>query len=194
VKTEAEEIIVPKVKIIAFEGNEPPASEQYQNAIAALYGIGYTLKMGLKYSKLPQPEGYFDYKVGGLETLWWSRSGEIEIQNAKTLQWKAFLMVPSYVTGELIKLAKKQANQKKPNIPYDSVTFETLEEGHALQILHIGPYDQEKSSIDKLKNYCTENNFKFTGHHHEIYISDPRRAAPEKLKTVIRYPVKKNRN
>jgi hypothetical protein len=83
VKTRAEEIVIPPIQAIAVQGNQPPAAKPYQEAIAALYGIGYTLKMGLKFGKLPKPTTYFDYKVGALETFWWATRGAIDI-NAKT--------------------------------------------------------------------------------------------------------------
>ena len=189
VKQKVEAIDVPEVQIIAVDGNEPPASTQYQDAISALYGVGYTLKMGLKYKKLLQPNGYFDYKVGGLETLWWSTQGEINISDAKTLRWKAFLMVPAFVDRTLFKQAAEQAKAKKPDIPYESVQLTTLHEGHSVQMLHVGPYEQEEPTINQLKVYIKDHNLQVNGHHHEIYISDPRHTKPEKLKTVIRYPV-----
>ncbi|OGY24891.1 MAG: hypothetical protein A2134_02480 [Candidatus Woykebacteria bacterium RBG_16_39_9b] len=189
VKQKVEEIDVPKVQIIAVDGNEPPASTQYQDAISALYGVGYTLKMGLKFKKLPQPNGYFDYKVGGLETLWWGTQGEINISDAKTLRWKAFLMAPAFIDRTLFRQAVEQAKAKKPDIPYDSVRLTTLHEGHSVQMLHIGSYEQEEPTIKQLLEYIKDHNLQVNGHHHEIYISDPRRTKPEKLKTVIRYPV-----
>ncbi|OGC44743.1 hypothetical protein A2V54_01030 [candidate division WWE3 bacterium RBG_19FT_COMBO_53_11] len=192
VKQKVEEIIVPPVKIIAVEGNEPPASKQYQTAIACLYGIGYTLKMSLKYGKLPKPNDYFDYSVGGLETLWWSKEGTpFEIANPKTLQWKAYLMVPAFVDQDLFAEAVAMAKKKKPEIPYENVKLEELDEGHSVQILHVGPYDQERPTIELLNGYIKENSLEMAGKHHEIYISDPRRTKPEKLKTIIRFLVRK---
>lgn len=192
VKQVEEEIEIPPVKIIAVSGNEPPASKQYQTAIACLYGIDYTLKMGLKFGKLPKPKGYFDYKVGGLETLWWSKKGtEIEISNPETLRWKAYLMVPQFVDQKLFTQATAMAKEKKPEIPYENASFEEIDEGRSIQMLNIGPYDKEMPTIEALHKYAKGHGFKISGKHHEIYISDPRRTKPEKLKTVIRYPVRK---
>lgn len=184
------EMTLPPVKVIAVSGNEPPASKQYADAIAVLYGIAYTLKMGLKFKKLPRPAGYFDYRVGALETLWWSTEGPILICDPKTLRWTAYLMVPRFVTPALFRMAREQARAKNPDVPYDLAALETVREGRAAQVLHIGPYDQETPTIARLHAYIAEHGLKATGKHHEIYLSDPRRTAPAKLKTVIRQGVK----
>lgn len=189
-KTEPTEIKVPEVQIMAVEGNEPPASQQFQAAIAALYGIGYTLKMGLKFSKLPRPAGYFDYKVGALEALWWSTTGEVDINDPKTLRWQAFLMLPPFVTQALFDQAVLQAKAKKPEVPYNLAKLIDFNEGRAVQMLHIGPYNQEEPTIKRLLDYVKDHQLKVSGHHHEIYLSDPRRTKPDKLKTVLRYAVK----
>jgi hypothetical protein len=185
------ELLVPRIKVIAVEGNEPPGSEQFQAGIAALYGVAYTLKMGLKFQKLPRPEGYFDYKVGALEALWWSEPGTtFEINNPKTLRWKIYLMVPDFISEELVALAADQAREKHPETDYSRAKLETLEEGASVQALNLGPYDKEEQTIEKLHAYIREHGLTEVGPHHEIYVSDPNRTAPEKLKTVIRYPVK----
>jgi hypothetical protein len=189
VKPRAQEIEIPPVRALCVSGNETPASRQYQQAIAVLYGIGYSLKMGLKYGKLARPAGYFDYKVGALETLWWSTAGELDIANPATLRWQAYLMVPAFVTGALIAAARDLAKAKHPDLPYESATLQTLEEGRSVQMLHVGPYDQERPTIAVLERYVADHGLAVTGRHHEIYISDPRRTRPEKLKTVIRLAV-----
>lgn len=190
VKSQVEEIEVPPLPVIAVTGNEPPGSQQYQDAIAVLYGIGYTLKMGLKFGKLPRPAGYFDYKVGALETFWWSVRGEVEITNPATLRWQAYLMVPSFVTRKLFDETRKQAGAKRPATPYDIAKLVTVNEGRAVQVLHTGPYDQERPTIERLHAYAADHGLALSGKHHEIYISDPRRTPPAKLKTVIRQAVK----
>ncbi len=189
VRRHVEEISIPPVQAICVTGNEPPGTKQYQDAVASLYGIGYSLKMGLKFEKLPRPAGYFDYKVGALETLWWSVSGEFDISNAATLRWQAYLMVPGFMTTKLFEEARKQAAAKHPEIPYHVVTLTTVEEGRAVQMLHVGRYDREKPPIDALHAYVAANGLVVTGKHHEIYMSDPRRTKPDKLKTVIRLGV-----
>jgi hypothetical protein len=194
VKRRPAELVVPPVKAIAVTGSEPPAGAQYQNAISALYGVGYSLKMGLKFRKLPRPAGYFDYRVGALETFWWSTGDVFEIDNAKTLRWQAYLMVPAYVTKRLVDGARTMAKAKHPDVPYDAVTLTTIREGRAVQILHVGPYNQPEQAIGALLAYAAEHGLSVTGKHHEIYISDPRRTKPEKLKTVIRVGVTPTRH
>jgi hypothetical protein len=190
VKPRVEEIELPPVQVLAVTGNEPPAGQQYQGAIAALYGIGYTLKMGLKFGKLSQPSGYFDYKVGALETLWWSAGDRFEIGNPDTLRWQAYLMVPRFVSEALVETARQQAEAKKAEVDYRAVRLDSVAEGHAVQMLNVGPYDQEQPTIDALHEYAVQHGLVVAGKHHEIYISDPRRIHPAKLKTVIRLPVR----
>jgi hypothetical protein len=184
-----EEIEIPPVQVIAVTGNQPPASKQYQDAIAVLYGIAYTLEMGLELGKLRAPAGYFDYKVGALETLWWSEGGQLSISNPKTLRWKAYLMVPPFVTKRVFEEARAMAKARQPELPFDLATLATIDERRAVQMLHVGPYENERPTIDRLNAYVEEHGLEVTGRHHEIYLGDPRRTAPEKLRTVIRLPV-----
>jgi hypothetical protein len=185
-----DDVVIPPVPVIAVEGREPPAASPYQEAIAALYGIGYGLKMGLKFGKLPKPRGYFDYKVGALETLWWSTGPTFDITNSATLRWLAYLMVPGFVTARLVEAARDQAAAKHPDAPYDRVRLETVKEARSVQMLHVGPYDEERPTIDALHAYMAEHDLMVAGRHHEIYLSDPRRTRPARLKTVIRIPVR----
>jgi hypothetical protein len=190
VKQEVEEIEIPPVQVICVTGNQPPASKQFQDAMAVLYGIGYSLKMGLKFGKLSKPDRYFDYKVGALEALWWSVGKELDVTNPKTLRWQAYLMVPSFVTRKLADQAATLAKGKHPEIPYETVALATVNEGWSVQMLHVGRYDMEQPTVEKLHSYAADHGLSITGKHHEIYISDPRRTKPEKLKTVIRFAVK----
>ncbi len=189
-KREVAEIEIPPVHVICVTGNQPPATKQFQDAIAVLYGIGYSLKMGLKFGKLSKPAGYFDYKVGALETFWWSVGRELEITNPKTLRWQAYLMVPAFVTENLADEARNMAKVKHPEIPYEAATLTSVDEGRSVQMLHVGRYDMEQPTVNKLHAYAADHGLSITGKHHEIYISDPRRTQPEKLKTVIRYAAK----
>jgi hypothetical protein len=190
-KREVEEIDLPAVKVIAVTGNEPPASEQYQQAIAVLYGIAYTLKMGLKFGALSRPKRYFDFKVGALATFWWSTDDVFRIDDAKTLRWLAYLMVPAFVTQPLVEEARRQATPKHPEFPYERASLTTVTEGRAAQVLHVGPYDKEQPTIERLHRYISDRGLAVAGKHHEIYISDPRRTKPEKIKTVIRVAVRR---
>lgn len=189
-KPRVEELEIPPVLAISVTGNQPPASRQYQYAIAVLYGLGYGLKMGLKFGALPKPAGYFDYKVGALETLWWSTGAKLEIANPKTLRWQAYLMVPAFVTRKLFDEARRLAAAKHPEVPYDAAMLTRIREGRSVQMLHIGPYDKEQPTIDALHAYAEDHRLMVRGKHHEIYISDPRRTRPARLKTVIRFGVR----
>jgi hypothetical protein len=193
VKPRVEEIVMPGVQVIAVTGREPPASKPYQEAIAVLYGIGYSVKMGLRFGKLPKPERYFDYRVGALGTFWWSTGKTFEIANAQTVRWQAYLMVPAFVTRGLVEKATGIARAKHPDVPYDRASLQRIDEGRAVQMLHVGPYDREQPTIDRLHQYVADHGLSIAGKHHEIYISDPRRTSPEKLKTVIRIAVRASR-
>jgi len=190
VKARPVEIDLPPVRVIAVTGSQPPACPPYQEAIAALYGVGYGLKMGMKFEKLPRPKGWFDYRVGALETLWWPTHGELRIDDAKTLRWQAYLMVPGFVNAALLEEARSQAKAKNAEVPYERVSLDTLAEGKAVQLLHVGPYSAEEPTIARLLEDIRGRGFTVAGKHHEIYVSDPRRTSPEKLKTIIRLPVK----
>jgi len=190
VKRNVEEIELPPVQVISVSGNEPPASKQYQEAIAVLYGTAYGLKMGLKFEKLRKPKVYFDYKVGALESFWWSVDGTLDINNPATLRWQAYLMVPHFVSKKLVDEARQSAKSKHPEIPYENASLEIVDEGRSVQILHVGPYDKEQPTIDKLHRYLADHDLAVAGKHHEIYLSDPRPMKPEKLETVIRFAVR----
>jgi hypothetical protein len=189
VRRTPEDIVLPPVQIIAIGGNEPPGSRQYQDAIGVLYGIGYGLKMGLRFGKLSPPKGYFDYRVGALESFWWSTRSKLEMDNPRTLRWQAFLMAPHFISKALFEQARRQASAKHPELPHDRASLDVLDEGRAVQILHVGPYDAEEPTIEALRRYVDEQRLRMTGRHHEIYLSDPRRTRAAKLKTVIRYAV-----
>jgi hypothetical protein len=146
--------------------------------------------MGFKYRKLPRPAGWFDYRVGPLGTFWWSTGDVLNISDAATLRWKAYLILPPFITKRSVDQARAQATAKHAEIPYANAAIETLREGRSVQILHVGPYDKEQPTIDLLHEYMRLHSLVMNGHHHEIYISDPRRTKPDRLKTVIRFAVK----
>jgi len=189
-KPRVEEIVIPPVRVISVTGRQPPAAKQYQDAIAVLYGIGYSLKMGLKFGTLSKPTEYFDYNVGALETFWWSAGKKFDIANPKTLRWQACLMVPAFVTKTLLTEARTLAQTKHPEIPYAAAALTSIDEGRSVQMLHVGRYDMEQPTIDELHAYLAAHGLAVSGKHHEIYISDPRRTRPEKLRTVIRLAVR----
>lgn len=184
-------IQVPKIKYFMVDGQGAPEGASYQEAISLLYSMAFTIKM----SKMSgsQPEGYFDYVVPPLEGLWnCSEKGYDPDRNR--WEWTSLLRQPEFVTEEVFRQAAGQAAKKKPELDYARVRLETYDEGLCVQMLHIGPYSREQETIDTLVAFLENEGFLYDHgrRHHEIYLSDPRRCAPDKLRTVLRLPVKKD--
>lgn len=181
---------LPSVKVISVQGNAPPGSDQFQLAVKALYSLAYQMRMSLKLQTLVSPTRYFDYKVGALEATWWSTTGALDTNDPQTLRWKLFLMVPDFVESDILDAVKQSAARKHPETDTSSISLETLDDEDAVQMLHIGPYSEEQRTIDALAAYAEARNLEMCGPHHEIYISDPNRTRPERLRTVIRHAVR----
>lgn len=176
---------VPEMNFLMIDGaGDPNTSQEYQNAIESLYAVSYTLKFMVKKEKA------VDYVVMPLEGLWWTEPmSQFTMENKDMWQWTVMIMQPEYVTEELFNRAVEQVQIKK-NLPsLSKIKFKSLYEGLSTQLMYIGPYSAEGPTIEKLHNFIEENGYELRGKHHEIYLSDPRRSAPEKLKTVIRQPV-----
>jgi len=168
-------------------GSEPAKSQDFQDALQALYGISYGLKFKSKLSE----QNPIDYTVMALEGLWWFEGGHFDFNWDRTVYFTAMMMQPDHITSEMFQEALGELEQKKPSPALGKLRFETFEEGLCMQIMHIGPYADEPATIEKMMAFAGENGCEISGKHHEIYIGDPRRAKPEKLKTVLRYPVRK---
>lgn len=185
------QIQVPPIAFLAVAGQGAPESAAYQNAISILYAVAFTIKMS-KMAGHP-PQGYFEYVVPPLEGLW---DGDVPGPEADRSGWRwtSLLRQPSFVTPALVEWACTQAARKKPQLNFSLLRFETYEEGHCVQAMHTGPYSTEPETLEKMRQFCKQNNLAEdlgpSRLHHEIYISDPRRTAPEKLKTVLRHPVR----
>jgi hypothetical protein len=178
---------VPELKFLMLDGSGYPSDEstQFQQAIETLYGMAYTLKFMLK-SEGQKP----DFTVMPLEGLWWMKGGKkFDQANKDEWLWTLMIAVPDFVEAADVKRAMKMLEQKKNPPALSKVEFRSVAEGQAVQIMHIGPYSQEGPTIEKLHAFARENGLKLRGKHHEIYMGDPRRTAPEKLKTVVRQPV-----
>lgn len=176
---------VPEMNFLMIDGaGDPNTSQDYKDAIESLYAVSYTLKFMVKKEKA------VDYVVMPLEGLWWTEPmSQFTMENKDMWQWTAMIMQPEYVTEELFNRAVEQVQIKK-NLPsLSKIKFKSLYEGLSTQLMYIGPYSAEGPTIEKLHNFIEENGYELRGKHHEIYLSDPRRSAPEKLKTVIRQPV-----
>ena len=186
---------VPAMNFVAVRGQGDPNQEDgaYKEAMGLLYGIAFTIKM----SKMGdhQIEGYFDYVVPPLEGLWWGKDGEtIDYTHKEDFQWVSMIRLPDFVTKAHFDWAVEEAARKK-KADFSKAEFFTYGEGLCVQCMHLGPYDDEPATLQKMEEFALKNGYMpaLTGtrRHHEIYLSDARRTAPEKLKTVIRVPVKK---
>lgn len=187
-------IMVPRIRFIMVDGEGyPGGNPEYQKAIQVLMSLSYGIKM------MPRrgytPEGYFDFVVPPLEGLWWIPAGEVfSFQDKSNWLWTMMVRQPEFVDQELFELAVKETGKKK--IPgLQKARLEDFEEGLSLQMMHVGPFSTEPESLAVLEHYMAENGYQDTfyrgGKHHEIYLSDPRKSAPDKLKTVLRQPVEK---
>ena len=190
-------IDVPEMIFIMVDGKgNPNTSESYKSAIEILYGLSYSIKM----SKMSgaKPKGYFEYVVPPLEGLWWGESGYFDgtaITDKDKLCWTSMIRHPEFVIQEVFEDAKKVLSKKKPELDLSRAHLVSFTEGLCAQIMHIGSYDDEPSTIKVLDRFITEfgykNDISENRKHHEIYLGDPRKTAPEKLKTVIRHPIAK---
>jgi len=177
---------VPKFKYLAIDGEgDPNTSKEYKDSIEALMSMSYTTKFIMK------KEHGKDYVVMPLEGLWWADDiTKFSVNDKSTWKWKSLIMQPDFVKEEYITQAKEELAKKKDLPSLDKVEFIELSEGLSAQLLHIGPYAEEGPTVEKLHNAIEENSYSFNGLHHEIYLSDVRRAKPEKLRTIIRQPIK----
>ena len=186
---------VPPMNYIAIRGKGNPNAEgsEYQQTIGLLYGIAFTIKMSKKGSH--QIDGYFDYVVPPLEGLWWQENIKgIDYSRKEDFQFISMIRLPDFVTKIDFDWAKEEAARKKKE-DFSKVEFLTYDEGLCVQCMHIGVYDDEPLTVEMMHDYMTVEGYELDitdkRLHHEIYLSDARRAAPEKLKTVIRHPVKR---
>jgi hypothetical protein len=182
-------IDVPKMQYLMIDGHgDPNTGQDFQDAILALYPVAYKLKFA---SKLDLGK---DYVVMPLEGLWWAEDMSTFTTARDKSQWDFTLMImqPDWITDDMFKAALAKVAEKDVPKSLDKIRFETLEEGMAVQTLHIGSFDGEAAVLEKLHHkFVPENNLKLTGKHHEIYLSDFRKVAPEKLRTILRQPVAK---
>jgi hypothetical protein len=177
---------VPELQFLMVDGaGDPNTSQEYQDAIQALYSLSYTLKFMIKKAGTGS-----DFVVMPLESLWWSGpEGELDVSDKNAWQWTAMVLQPDFVTDGLVEEARRQASEKKDVPALPKVRLESFHEGLAAQALHIGPYSEEGPTIERIHQFIRDSGYRPNGKHHEIYMSDPRRARPERLKTVIRQPV-----
>lgn len=194
-KNTPEIVNVPKMNFIAVRGKGDPNSEssEYKDAIGLLYGIAFTIKMSYKGSY--KIKGYFEYVVPPLEGLWYQEGIDgMDYSKKDKFNWISIIRLPDFVTKEDFDWAISEATKKKKQ-DYSKVEFFTYDEGLCVQIMHIGSYDDEPTSVQKMHEYMTNSGYELdidnSRRHHEIYLSDPRKCDVSRLKTVIRHPIKK---
>ena len=177
---------VPEMNFLMIDGEgDPNTSQDYQDAVEALFGLSYKLKFMIKKGKLT-----IEYGVMPLEGLWWANDmSHFATGDKDKWQWTAMIMQPEHVTAELLGEAVEQVKKKKNPPALPKIRFEAFTEGKAAQTLHIGPFSEEGPTIEKVHEFIEESGCKRSGKHHEVYLSDIRRAAPEKWKTIVRQPM-----
>ena len=186
---------VPSMQYAAVRGHGDPNEPEgeYGRAVAVLYGISYTIKMSYKGSR--KVDGFFEYVVPPLEGFWWMEGGApgVDYRNKSGFNWISIIRVPEFVTEEVFAWAKEEAQRKK-RIDTSLAELITVSEGLCVQCLHIGSYNEEPATVAKMDHYRMEQGYENVisdrRRHHEIYLSDPRKVSPERMKTVIRHPVR----
>jgi len=186
-ESEVSIIDVPELHYLMVDGKgDPNTSEDFQDAVEALFTLSYALKFKIKKGDLG-----IDYGVMPLEGLWWHHEmTQFSVDNKEDWHWTLMIMQPEYVTKRILSDVIIQVKMKKDPVALTKVNFEPLFEGKVAQIMHIGPFSDEGPTVAKLHDHIHENGFSLHGKHHEIYLSDIKRAAPENWRTVIRQPIK----
>ncbi len=177
---------VPQMNFLMVNGKgDPNTAKSFSDAIEALYPLSYTLKFMVKKGK----KGV-DYGVLPLEALWWADDmSAFTTGNKDAWKWTVMIMQPEFISLKMVKEATEEVKRKKTPVSLPLVRFETFKEGKAAQIMHIGPFSEEGPTIEKVHSFIETNGGRRIGKHHEIYLSDIRRAAPEKWKTIVRQPM-----
>ncbi len=188
-----EVVDVPNFKYLAIDGAieaglMPGTSPNFRDSMQALYGASYTLKFMSKLSKTDP----IDYPVMALEGLWWVEGGEFSFDGKDPWSYTVMILQPDHISPEMFSEALSQLRKKKGDQPaFARLRLEYFHEGLSVQMMHVGPYSTEKATIEKMDAFAHENGYQMHGKHHEIYLGDPMRAQPEKLKTILRHPVRK---
>jgi hypothetical protein len=182
---------VPPLDFLVCDGRGHPEGGGFQEAFQALYGAAYTLKFS---TKAQDPS--LDWKVMPLEAYWWVPGVEdlglqaVDESRKEDWEWRALIAQPDYVTAEMLDDAREELVRRRKGGPrLADVRLERVDEGRCAQVMHVGPYAGERPTIEALHAFVAGQGLRISGHHHEIYLGDPRRTAPEKLRTVIRYAV-----
>jgi len=178
---------VPPMNFLMIDGHgDPNTAQEYADAVEALYAVAYALKF------MSKKEKGMDYVVPPIEGLWWVENmEEFTTQDKSAWDWTMMIMQPEWVTQEMFEEALRQVEKKKNPPALSKLRLVAYHEGLSVQIMHIGPYDVEAPTIASMYAFIDRNGYQPAGKHHEIYLGDPRKVAPEKLKTVLRQPIRK---
>jgi len=172
-----------RAQYLMLDGCGAPGSAVFATAIATLYSVAFTTKMAHKAG------GRHDYAVGKLEALWWTKSNRGASMPRSQWQWRLLIRTPAFVTKDEVKKAIVVLMQRKKDAGVKDVHLDMLEEGECVQAQHVGPYDRESQTFAAMESFARSQGRTFCGAHHEIYLSDPRRVDPARLKTILRHPV-----
>jgi hypothetical protein len=177
---------VPELNYLMVDGSgDPNTSVHFQSAVEVLFSLSYALKFLVK-----KGDAGIDYGVMPLEGLWWADDpAAFQSEDKSAWQWTVMILQPPCITGDLYLQARHQVARKLPSQSLEVVRFESFQEGKAVQVLHIGPFSEEGPTIERLHRFVADHDFGLRGKHHEIYLSDTRRAKPEKWRTILRQPV-----
>jgi hypothetical protein len=183
---------VPELAFVMIDGRiepgqAPGTSPAFAEAMGALYSVSYTLKFMSKLRK----QDPINYPVMALEGLWWVENGRFEISVPDNWSYTVMIMQPDHITPQMFAEAVAQAGKKRPNAALARLRLERFREGLCVQTLHVGPYSTEPATIERMRAWAAGQGCRMAGRHHEIYMGDPRRTAPEKLKTVLRHPIER---
>jgi hypothetical protein len=166
-------------------GVGPADSEEFRLSMDAMYGVGY----GLKFLSKLRHDDPIDFTVMAVEGLWTPTSGTLKFGTRERMEYTLLMLQPEHITEDMLSGVVAQADAKRPNPALRRVRLERWREGPSIQIMHIGPYAEEPRTIRLMDDFAAEHGYRFRGRHHEIYLGDPRRAQPEKLKTILRHPI-----
>lgn len=183
-------IKIPEMTFFMVDGTgDPNTADEYKDAVQILYNISYALKMKVIKKETPSK----DYVVPPLEGLWYiPNMEEWSMEEKDKWQWTMMIRIPDFIKESQIKKAMKILKETKNPKSFSKLRFEQYDEGTCVQIMYVGPYDEEPPTIKKIHRFAEKNGYDLNGHHHEIYLSDPRRIEPERLKTILRQPIIKS--
>ena len=185
-KTNPELVEFNEIPFLTIAGKGEPGGEEFTSKVEALYSLAYGVK------NIYKKQGK-DFAVPKLEGLWWVNSDKPTLEVPREeWQWKLLIRLPDFVTLEAFEKTREEVFKKKRLELTKEIKFEEIKEGRSVQIMHLGPYSIESETIEKMRDFMKKNDLVENGLHHEIYLSDPRKIVPEKMKTILRQPVKKN--